>query len=105
MYGYTMHVAAPIEAYRALHKAVMEVVDEAGGVDGLVLHLAYATEAGFDLTEVWASKEQLDSFNAALLPKAMARAGVAMDGPGPDVSEFEPVVVMAPRAFTSEAMA
>ena len=81
MYGYTMHVPAPIEAYQAIHKAVMELIDEHGGGDGLVLHLAYATDQGFDLTEVWESKEQLDAFNQDVFPKALARAGMPMDGP------------------------
>lgn len=42
-----MHVPAPIEAYQAIHKAVMEVIGEHGGGEGLVLHLAYATDRGF----------------------------------------------------------
>jgi hypothetical protein len=102
MYGYTMHVPAPIEAYQAMHKAVLEVVGEDGGGEGLVLHLVYATESGFDLTEVWESKEQSDAFNRDVFPKALARAGVQMDGPAPEVMEFEPAGVMIPGAFTSD---
>ena len=105
MYGYTMHVPAPIEAYQAIHKAVTEIIDEHGGGDGLVLHLAYATDLGFDLTEVWESKEQFDSFDQDVFPKAMARAGVPMDGPEPETVEFEPAGVMAPRAYASDAVA
>ena len=94
MYGYTMHIPAPREAYEAMHRAVLEVIDEDGGGDGLVLHLAYETEQGFDLTEVWESKEQLDAFNETVFPKAMARAGVAMEGPAPATLEFEPLEVV-----------
>jgi hypothetical protein len=83
LYGYTMHIPAPIEVYQAMHKAVLEVMDEEGGGGGLVLHLAYPTQAGFDLTEVWESKEELDTFNRDVFPKAMARAGMPMDGPSP----------------------
>jgi quinol monooxygenase YgiN len=101
MYGYTTHVPAPIEAYKAVHQAVLEVVAEDGGTEGLVLHLAYATDQGFDLTEVWESKEQFDAFNRDVFPKAMARAGVPMEGPAPEIIEFDPVGVMTPRAFTS----
>jgi hypothetical protein len=104
MYGYTMHVPAPIEAYQAIHKAVMELIDEHGAGDGLVLHLAYATDQGFDLTEVWESKEQLDAFNQDVFPKAMARAAVPMDGPEPETLEFEPAGVMTPRAYASDAV-
>ena len=105
MYGYTMHIPAPAEAYRAMHTAVLEVIGEDGGGDGLILHLAHETEQGFDLTEVWESKEHLDAFNETVMPKAMARAGVPMDGPPPETEEFDPIGVMAPRAFTSDAMA
>jgi hypothetical protein len=104
MYGYTMHVPAPIETYHAIHEAVGEVVGEHGGGEGLVLHLAYATDRGFDLTEVWESKEQLDAFNHDVFPQAMARAGVQMDGPEPETLEFEPAAVMAPRAYPPDAV-
>jgi len=103
MYGYTTHVRAPIEAYKAVHQAVLEVVAEDGGdSEGLVVHLAYATDRGFDLTEVWQSKEQFDAFNREVFPKAMARAGVPMDGPEPELVEFDPVGVITPRAFTTD---
>lgn len=104
MYGYTLHVPAPIEVYRAMHQAVLEVLEEEGGGEGLVLHVAYPTDQGFDLTEVWDSKEHLDAFNRDLFPKAMARAGVPMDGPQPEPVEFTPAAVMTPRAFNSDAV-
>lgn len=104
MYGYTMHIPAPIEDYQAMHKAVLEVVDEQGGGEGLVLHFAYPTEEGFDLTEVWESKEDLDTFNRDVFPKAMARAGMPMDGPPPTPFEFTPAAVMTPRAFAYDAV-
>jgi hypothetical protein len=44
MHGYTMNIPASIEVYRAMHKAVLEVMDEEGGGGGLVLHLAYPNE-------------------------------------------------------------
>jgi hypothetical protein len=82
----------------------MEVVNEEGGGEGLLLHLAYASDGGFTLTEVWESKEQLDAFNRDVLPKAMARAGVAMDGPQPEPVEFIPAGVMTPGPFMSDAV-
>jgi hypothetical protein len=51
MHGYTMNIPASIEVYRAMHKAVLEVMDEEGGGGGLVLHLAYPNEGGFDLRQ------------------------------------------------------
>jgi len=102
MYGYTVHVPAPIEAYQATHRAVMEVVNEQGGGDGLILHLAYSTDEGFAITEVWDSKERLDAFNRDVLPKASARAGVTMDGPEPEVVEFAPAGVLTQGSFNSD---
>jgi hypothetical protein len=104
MYGYTMHVPASIETYHAMHEAIMAVAGEEGGGEGLLLHLAYPTDHGFDLTEVWESKEHLDTFNRSVLPKAIARAGVPMDGPQPQPIEFVPAGVVTPRAFASDAM-
>jgi hypothetical protein len=105
MYGYTMHIPAPAAAYHAMHKAVMDVMDEDGGGEGLILHLAYETDRGFDLTEVWESKEQFEAFNQTVFPKAMTRAEVPMDGPQPETVEFDPIGLMIPRPFTSDATA
>jgi hypothetical protein len=49
----------------------MEVVAERGGGDGLVLHLAYATDEGFDVLEVWDSRVEADAFYGTVMPIAM----------------------------------
>jgi hypothetical protein len=98
MYGCTLHVPEPIEVYLAVHQAVLDVAEEEGGGDGLVLHLAYPTDRGFDVIEVWESKEQYDAFNRDVFPKAVARAGLPMEGPAPEPVEFSPAGVMIPRA-------
>jgi hypothetical protein len=103
MYGYTVHFPAPIEAYLAMHRGVMEVVAEDGDVEGLLLHYAYPADEGFDLVEIWESKEQLEAFNRDVFPKAMARSGLPPGGPMPEPVEFTPAVVMTPRAFSSDA--
>jgi hypothetical protein len=103
MYGVTTHVTAPSEAYHAVHRAVMGVVEEQGGGEGLVLHLAYATDEGFDVVEVWESREQADAFNTTVLPVALKRAGVPTDGPEPRVEEFEPMGVMVPAVSGAAA--
>ena len=104
MYGYTMHFPAPIDAYLAMHKAILEVLDEEGGAEGLLLHVAYPTDQGFDLTEVWESKEDFATFNRDVFPKAISRAGLPVDGPRPAPEEFTPAVVLTPRAFNSDAV-
>ena len=69
----------------------------------LILHLAHTTDLGFDLTEVWESRQQLDAFNETVFAQAMARAGISMDGPPPQTVELDPLAVVTPRAFTSDA--
>lgn len=103
MYGIRMHVPAPSELYRPVHQAVMEIVEEEGGGEGLVAHVAYRTEQGFDIVEVWESREQCEAFNASVMPKALERAGVAEDAPEPQIEEFEPLGVMAPAAGAAGA--
>ena len=103
MYGYTMHIPAPPEVYRALHEAVVEVVGEEGGGDGLLVHLVHEADGGCALTEVWESKQQLDDFNQNVFPKAVARSGVPMEGPQPQAAEFDPITLVTTRAFTSDA--
>jgi hypothetical protein len=48
-----------------------------------VLHLACKTEDGFDVTEVWDSREQADVFNVTVMPVAMERSGIGIEGPEP----------------------
>lgn len=104
MYGYVLHFPAPIDVYLAMHRAVLEVLSEDGGAEGLLVHVAHPTDQGFDLTEVWESKEQLDAFNRDVFPKAMSRTGLPMGAPPVEPVEFVPAVVMTPRAFNSDAV-
>lgn len=99
VYGYTMRAQDPIEAYNALHKEVADIVGT-DDPEGLLVHVAYATETGYDIVEVWESKDQADAFNRDIVSQAFQRLGIPMDGPPPDVTEFEPVEVITPRVNT-----
>jgi len=100
MYGYTMRVAQDIETYHALHR---EVIGLAGtDYDGLVLHFAAPTAEGFELTEVWDSKDRLDAFNREVLPVAAQAAGVTLDPAEVQVTEFVPAVVITPQPYNSD---
>ena len=89
MYAITTHVEAPPEAYHAVHREVMGLVDASGVGEGLVVHLAYATAQGFDVVDVWESRALAETFNAEVMPVAMQRAGVPTDGPAPEVDELD----------------
>jgi len=100
MYGYTMRVAQDIGAYRAMHAAVMDLMGD--NFDGLILHLAAPTADGYELTEVWHSKDLVEAFNRDVLPAAMQAAGVRLDLSDVQVTEFDPAVVITPGPYSSD---
>jgi len=57
-YGVVVTVAAPVDTYDALHH---ELLRQAGGnVEGLLVHIGRTTHDGFQVVEVWESKELYD---------------------------------------------
>jgi hypothetical protein len=65
MYGGVNTVRAPVEMYDSMHA---EVTRRAGtSVDGLVVHVGRATNDGFEVLEVWESKEHYDRANTDIL--------------------------------------
>ena len=95
-YNVVYDVQAPIEAYHALHAAVREVI---GSSDvGMLAHIGRPTETGFQVIEVWESKERLDDFNRDLMAPVMAK--FASDGPPPalELREFELCGLVIPSA-------
>ena len=88
-YAHVVDVAAPVELYDALHAEIVRA--SAGTVDGLLVHLGRATATGFQVLEVWESRDHFERYNAdVVLPTAGRLAGAA-DGPGlrQDVTEFD----------------
>jgi hypothetical protein len=89
-YGVITRIPAPIEAYDA---SSAEMAKSEGKLepDGLILHVARATDDGFELIEVWQSKEHSDKFNDGVVRPALVRLGVSMspDGPMPQIVEFD----------------
>ena len=59
-WGVTVDVAAPVELYDALHAALLEQTE--APVPGLLVHLARGTDGGFQVIEVWESKEVYDQY-------------------------------------------
>ena len=101
-YGYVMDVPAPIEFYDALHAEVGRRTVAAGGVDGLLVHLARATRVGFQITEVWESKELCDRANAEIVGPALAQlSGEQLPPQGPEMEEFEPRGLVVPAAHVA----
>ena len=57
MYGVISTVPAPVEMYDTLHG---EILRRVGFIDGLLVHIGRATTDGFQMLEVWESKEHYD---------------------------------------------
>ena len=99
MYGYIWRAQESIEAYNALHKEIVDIVGS-DDPEGLLVHIVYGTDTGYVMVEAWESKEQSDAFSRDIVTQAMQRLGMSMDGPPPDITEFEPVEVITPRVHT-----
>lgn len=96
-YGFVMDVPAPIQFYDALHAELARRAS--GGVDGLLLHLARETGAGFQIIEVWESKELCGRYTAELVNPAIAElSGGQPPSMAPAVEEFEPRGLVVPAA-------
>ena len=65
MYGVITTVTAPVEMYDGIHA---EMKRRAGtSVDGLFVHVGRATTDGFEVLEVWESKEHCDRANTDIV--------------------------------------
>jgi serine/threonine protein kinase HipA of HipAB toxin-antitoxin module len=101
-YAVTVRVRNPIEAYDTTHAEVLKAAGS-DGADGLILHVARALPEGFEVFEVWESREHAEKFNREVVFPAMERAGVENTGPEPQVEEFQPRTVLVPQPYSSEA--
>jgi hypothetical protein len=73
MYGVTTTVPAPVEMYDGMHA---EMIKRAGkSADGLLVHVGRATVDGFQIVEVWESKEHYDRANTDVVFPLMRELG------------------------------
>jgi hypothetical protein len=96
-HGLVMNVPAPIDFYDALHGEVAR--RSTAGVDGLLLHVGRATDDGFQVLEVWESKEKCDRFFAEVVGPSVASVSGGQAPLGePIIEEFEPRGLIIPSA-------
>ena len=95
-HGLVMDVPAPIEFYDALHAEIGRRTT--GGVDGMLLHVGRATRGGFQVFEVWESKERCDRFYAEIVGPALTQVSGGQSPPEPAMEEFEPRGLIVPSA-------
>jgi hypothetical protein len=70
-YNFVIDVPMPIELYAAAHQAIWEAAGDAD--HGMLVHIARATDTGFQIIEIWESKEQSDRFDAEIALPTMSR--------------------------------
>ena len=99
---YATHTAveAPIALYAAIHAHVLDAT--AGEVDGLLVHLARPTANGFEVFEVWESREHCDRASQHVIGPAVAAASADAEAAGslpqPHTEEFTPSGLVIPQA-------
>ena len=70
-YAVVVTMSAPVETYDVLHAELKKVTVE--DIRGLLVHIARPTADGFQLIEVWESKEDLDRYNREVVWPLSAR--------------------------------
>jgi len=99
-YGFVTDVPAPIEFYDAMHARL--VARTTGDVDGLLVHVARQTPGGFQITEIWESKELCDRYNAEVVNPTLAELSGGQPPPmEPAMQEFEPRGLIVPAAHVA----
>ena len=95
-WGVIVDVPAPVEVYDAVHSALLQ---RTGGVaDGLLVHLARATGDGFQIVEVWDSREQAERYEREVVGPVMAQIAGGTPPSGKAVTEIEVHGLVLPRA-------
>lgn len=96
-FGVISEVPAPVEVYDAVHA---EVLRRAAGttVSGLLVHVARPTADGFQVLEVWESREQFERVQAEIVGPAVAAVAGSRQGPEPVTAEFEVRGLLLPQS-------
>ncbi|TFV79490.1 hypothetical protein E4P39_02360 [Blastococcus sp. CT_GayMR19] len=97
-WGLITDVAAPAQVYDAMHARLLDLTG--GKADGLLVHLARATETGFQIVDVWESKDRFERYQTELIGPLLAELTGA-DGPAseaPVVREFDVRGLVVPAA-------
>ena len=74
MYGVITTIEEPVEMYDGMHAEMIRRVGTS--IDGLLVHVGRATTDGFQVLEVWESKDDYDRANTdVVLPMMRELAG------------------------------
>ncbi|HEY3105826.1 MAG TPA: hypothetical protein VGJ49_03405 [Gaiellaceae bacterium] len=82
-----------IEAYETVNEKMFGTKRPTEEIDGNILHTIGEGPNGVRIVDVWESREAFETFlNERVMP-AMEEAGVAMEGPPPEILEITHMVV------------
>ena len=96
-HGLVMEVPAPADLYDALHTEIGR--RSAGRADGMLLHVGRVTDDGFEVLEIWESRDACDRFFAEVVWPAVAAVSDAHARQvEPVMTEFEPRGLITPSA-------
>ena len=88
MYGVITTVPAPVEMYDGMHAEMLKMERRTGtSVDGCLVHVGRATPDGFEVLEVWESKEHYDRANADIVFPLMRKLACDQCG-APDRASY-----------------
>jgi hypothetical protein len=97
MYGVISAVPAPVEVYDAAHAELGRRTE--GKVEGLLVHVGRATSGGFEIIEVWESREHFERYAQELVNAVMAEVAPGQAAPaGQGAVEFEVRGLVIPSA-------
>jgi hypothetical protein len=101
MFGVITPVPAPVELYDAIHA---ELRRRTGGkVDGLLVHIGRSTGDGFEVIEVWRSREDFDRYARDFVDPVVAELSHGQAPPAAEGSAaFEVRGLVIPAADTFE---
>jgi hypothetical protein len=99
-YAFVTDVPAPIELYVALHTEILRRT--VGDPEGLLVHLGRETAAGFQIIEIWETKELCERYDAEVVGPVVAHLTDGQAPPRePERVEFEPRGLVLPAAHVA----
>jgi hypothetical protein len=97
MYGIVTEVPAPVELYDAAHAAIGR--HSGAKIDGLLVHIGRSTSSGFQVIEVWESREHCDRYNQEVVGPVMTDLAQGQSPPVvPPPVEFDVRGLVIPAA-------
>ena len=99
MYAVATEVPAPAEVYDAIHAELLRRTE--GPVEGLLVHIGRATPSGFEVIEVWESREQFERYTQEVdsLAAELFQGVLPSAAPAPEEIDLRGLLIPAAKIF------